>query len=49
MSIYHNLLPSKIVMKATSVKEPSFECKTAFQTNAANFGGANSEAGEWEI
>lgn len=49
MSIYHNLLPSKIVMKATSVKKPSFECMTAFQPNATNFGEANSQVGEWEI
>lgn len=36
-------------MNATSVKEPPFECKTAFQPNAANFGEANSQVGEWEI
>lgn len=49
MSIYHNLLPSKTIMKATSFKEPSFECKTASQPNAANSGEANSQVEEWEI
>lgn len=49
MSIYHNLLPSKTIMKATSFKKPSSECKTAFQPDAANFGEANSQVEEWEI
>ena len=49
MSIYHNLSPSKTVMKATLFKEQSFVCKTVPQLNAENFGEARSQVGEWEI
>lgn len=49
MSIYHNLSPSKTVTKATAFKELSSVCKTMPQLNAANFGEASSQVGEWEI